>query len=67
MNELNLNNRIYLICLLGHLNNRIYSNIGPYISSTNLILTMGCMEDEKTRFGPNKPAADMEGNGEFDF
>ena len=21
----------------------------------------------KTRFGPNRPAADMEGNGEFDF
>ena len=22
---------------------------------------------EITRFGPNRPAADMEGNGEFDF
>ena len=21
----------------------------------------------RTRFGPNRPAADMEGNGEFDF
>ena len=25
------------------------------------------METSITRFGPNRPAADMEGNGEFDF
>ena len=24
-------------------------------------------KEYKTRFGPNRPAADMEGNGEFDF
>ena len=38
VNELNLNIRIYLIRLLGHSNIRIYSNIWPYISLTNLIL-----------------------------
>ena len=38
--------------------------IGNEPKAFQAFLIIGATE---TRFGPNRPAADMEGNGEFDF